>query len=163
MQAEAINRRLVKFIWAAAIFFAWSCIQGAIQGMEPVHEFLQLGPAGIIGAAHVHVSCLGWTSLALFAAIYYLVPILSGKSIAAPRLIEWIFWIWVIATAVTGVLMIIAGVIGGSAVAAGMAGPQVGALITPYMMIVGILGMVGAVVAIMFVVQILVSLARGAK
>ncbi|GAI62560.1 unnamed protein product, partial [marine sediment metagenome] len=32
MQVEAINRRLVKFIWAAAIFFAWSLIQGFIQG-----------------------------------------------------------------------------------------------------------------------------------
>ncbi len=102
-------------------------------------------------------------SLALMAALYYLLPIFRRKSIAWPQLIDWIFWIWVIATAVTGVLMIIAGVIGGSAVAAGMAGPQVGALITPYMMIVGILGMVGAVVAIMFVVQILVSLSRGAK
>jgi len=35
MQAEAINRRLVKSIWAAAIFFAWTVIQGAVQEMIP--------------------------------------------------------------------------------------------------------------------------------
>ncbi len=81
MQPEAINRRLVKFIWAAAIFFAWSLIQGAIQTQEPVHSFIQAGPGGMIGGAHVHVGLMGWMSLALMAAIYYLVPIFSGKSI----------------------------------------------------------------------------------
>ncbi len=42
MQAEVINRRLVKFIWAALIFFAWTIIQGAVQVQDPVRTLLVL-------------------------------------------------------------------------------------------------------------------------
>jgi len=48
--------------------------------MGPMHEFLQLGPAGMIKAAHSHLGCSGWTGFGLMAAIYYLLPKLSDKS-----------------------------------------------------------------------------------
>ncbi len=91
MQVQRENRRLVKFIWVAAIFFAWALIQGVVQSQEPVHLFMEQGPAAMIGAAHIHVGLMGWMSLAVMAAIYYLVPIFSGKSVVWPKLIEWIF------------------------------------------------------------------------
>ncbi|MBA7644179.1 hypothetical protein ES703_51916 [subsurface metagenome] len=83
MQAEVVNRRLVKFIWAATILFAWCCIQGVIQEQESVRAFLTAGPlGGLVKGAHSHVGCMGWAGLGLAAVVYYLVPILSGKSIA---------------------------------------------------------------------------------
>ena len=163
MRAEVINRRLVKFIWAAAIFFAWSLIQGAVQTQEPVRLFMEAGPGGMIGVAHTHVGLMGWMSLALMAAIYYLVPILSGKSIVWPKLIDWIFWIFVVSEAISSALMIIAGVVGGNAFATGVSGAQLGAVIAPYAMPAGVLCTVSAIAGLMFIVQILVSLARGAK
>ena len=164
MQAEAINCRVVKFIWAALIFFAWSLIQGAIQGAVPaVHALTQTGPGGMISGVHTHVGLMGWMSLALMAAIYYLVPILSGKSIVWPKLIEWIFWIYVVCAVGASVLLIIGGVVGGNAFAAGVKGAQLQAIITTYSMPGGILCMISAIAGLMFVVQILVSLTRGAK
>ena len=163
MKAEAINPRLVKFIWAAAIFFAWAMIQGAVITQEPVRIFMEAGPGSMISAAKTHIGLLGWMSLALMATFYYIVPLISGKSIVWPRLIEWIFWIFVVCGAAAGALMTIAGVVGGNAFAAGVTGPQLGAIITPYAMPGGILCTICVIAALMFVVQILVSLARGSK
>ena len=163
MKAEVINQRLVKFIWAAAIFFAWSLIQGAIQTQEPVRLFMEQGPGAMIGGAHVHIGLMGWMSLALMAGIYYLVPILSGKSIVWTKLIEWIFWIFVVCVAIGGALKIIGGVVGGNAFAAGMKGAELTSIILPYAMPARMLCTISAIVGVMFVVQILVSLTRGPK
>ncbi len=163
MQAVETNRRLVKFIVVAVLFFAWSTIQGALQAQGPIHDFIAQGPAGIIIGAHVHVSLVGWVSLRLVALVYYLVPILSGKSIAAPGLINWIFWVWVINLAIMGILMITVGIRAGNALAAGVAGPQLGALMAPYMMIIGFSGILCGIAAVTFVVQILVSVGRKAS
>ena len=161
MQAETINPRLVKFIWAAAIFFAWSLIQGFIQGgVESVRLFMEAGPGGLIGHAHTHIGLMGWTSLPLMAAIYYIVPIISGKSIVWPKLIEWVFWIFVVGTAVNGVLTIIAGTIAGNAFAAGVKGAQLSSIMSVYMMPAGIFCTLAAIAGLIFIVQILVSLAR---
>ena len=164
MQAEVINRRLVKFIWAAAIFFAWTVIQGAVQEMVPaVRALTEAGPGGMLTAVHTHMGLMGWMSLALMAATYYFVPIFSGKPIVKPRLIKWIFWIFVICAGVAGALMTIAGVFGGQAFAAGVKGSALDAVIMPYAMPGGILCTICAIVGLIFVVQVLVSLGQGSK
>lgn len=163
MQAEETNKRLVKFIVAAVLFFAWGVIQGALQAQGPIHEFLEQGPAGIIIGAHVHVNLLGWVSLMVAALIYYLVPILTNKSIAAPGLINWIFWIWVINLAAMAALMITVGIVAGNAFIAGIVGPQLEAIMVPYMISIGILSIICGIVMLTFVVQILVSIGRKAS
>jgi len=164
MQAEVINRRLIKFIWAALIFFAWSLIQGFIQGGIPsIRLLMEAGPGGMIGHAHTHVGLMGWTSLPLMAAIYYLVPIFSGKSIVWPKLIEWIFWIFVICTAVSSVLYMVAGAVGGSAFVAGVEGAQLQSIVSSYATPAGIFCTISAIAGLMFIVQICVSLSRGGK
>jgi cbb3-type cytochrome oxidase subunit 1 len=160
MQSELTNNRLVKFIVAAVLFFAWGVIQGALQALQPIHDFLGQGPASIIVGAHTHINLLGWVSLMVAALIYYLVPVLTRKPIAAPRLINWIFWIWVVALLVGAILMIVVGIVGGNAFIAGAKGPQLGAVVGPFMMPIGIISIIWAIVMLMFVVQILVSVAR---
>jgi cbb3-type cytochrome oxidase subunit 1 len=163
MQPENVNRRLIKFIWAAMIFFAWALIQGAIIAGGPVRLFIQEGPGTIISAVHTHIGLMGWLSLALMATIYYQVPIFSGKSIAWPKLIGWIFWILVVCLAACGVLMIIAGVLGGHAFADGVKGEELKNIVLPYAMPAGILCMISAIAGLMFVVQIFVSLSRSSN
>jgi cytochrome c oxidase cbb3-type subunit 1 len=158
MQVSADNARLVKFLVAAAIFFAWATIQGALQAQQPIHDFL-VGPATIIIGAHVHVGTLGWISLTLWATIYYLLPAL-GKAIAWPRLINWIFWIFAPLIAVNSILMITVGFRAGNALAAGASGPQLVALMGPYMMVIGILSIICALVSLLFTIQIIVSASR---
>ena len=163
MQAELINRRLVKFVRAALIFFAWSVVQGAIQVQDPVRTLLEQGPGGMIGGAHTHIGLMGWISLALMAVFYYVVPSITSKPIVWPKLIEWIFWIFVVCSATASALMIIGGVVGGSAFAAGVKGAQLDSLILPYAMSAGLLCTIATIASLMFVVQIMVSLTRSSK
>ncbi len=160
MQVEAISSRLVKFIWAALIFFAWSIIQGAVQVQDPVRTLLEQGPGGMIGGAHTHIGLMGWMSLALITVFYYIVPIISSKPIVWPKLIDWIFWIFVVCSAAGSALMIVGGAVGGNAFASGVKGAQLDSIILPYAMSAGLLCTVSAIAGLMFVVQILVSLSR---
>jgi cbb3-type cytochrome oxidase subunit 1 len=160
MQAMETNRHLVKFIVASVLFFAWGIVQGALQAQGPIHEFIAQGPASIIVGAHVHVNLLGWVSLLLAALVYYLVPVLTSKPIAAPRLINWIFWVFVVTFTIQAVLMLVVGIRAGNAFIGGMAGPQLEALMTPYMMLIGILSIICGIVWLLFVGQILTTVAR---
>src|SRR3990172_8852189 len=146
MQVEETNQRLVKFIVAAVLYFAWGVIQGALQAQQPIHEFIAQGPAGIIVGAHVHVNLLGWVSLMVVALVYYLVPILTNKPIAAPRLINWIFWVFVVAFTIEAVLMIAVCINAGNAFIAGVVGPQLEALMAPFMLPIGILSIICGIV-----------------
>lgn len=159
MQVSAENRRLVKFIVAAVIFFAWGIIQGALQSQKPIHDFISLGPASIIIGAHVHIGLLGWVALVLWANIYYVLPLL-GKPIVWPHLINWIFWIFVIDVAIVGILMNTVGIRAGNAFIAGTKGPELDALMAPYMIVIGMLSIICALVGLLFVIQILVSASR---
>ena len=163
MQPENVNRRLVKFIWAAMIFFACALIQGAIIIQEPVRLFIQEGPGEIIRALHTHIGVMGWLSLALMATIYYQVPIFSGKPIVWPKLIEWVFWVWVVCLAAGSIFMLIAGIVGGQAFADGVKGEELRSIVIPYAMPGSILSTITAIPGLMFVVQIFVSLTRGSN
>ena len=163
MQPENVNHRLVKFIWAAIIFFACTLIQGAIITPLPVRMLLQEGPASIISAVHTHIGVMGWLSLALMATIYYQVPIFSGKPIVWPKLIAWVFWIWVVCLTAAGVLMLIAGILGGQAYGDGIRGEELQNIVMLYGASGGILCMISAIAGLMFVVQIFVSLSRGSN
>lgn len=158
-----INPRLPKFIWAGIIFFAWSIVQGAIQGQDPVRSLLEQGPGGMIGGAHTHIGLMGWMSLVLMALVYYLVPLISNKSIAWPKLVDWVFWIWVICEGLSGILLIIGGALGGNAFAAGVKGEELDSIIMPYAISGGLLCTIAVIGGLMFVVQILVSLSRSSK
>jgi cytochrome c oxidase cbb3-type subunit 1 len=162
MQAEGVNRRLVKFIWATAIFFAWSLIMGIIlSAVTPVREFVHMGwPASMVSGVHTHIGFMGWMSLALMATLYHIVPNISGKSIVWPRLIEWIFWLFTICHAASQILIMIAGIVGGSAFAAGVKGAQLMSIVSSYAMPGGIFCTISAIAGVMFVVQILVSISR---
>ena len=162
MQAGVSNKVLVKFFIAAAIFLGWGVIQGALQAQKPVHDFLQLGPAAIIVGAHTHINLLGWVSLSLAGLLYYLLPILTEKPIAAPKLINVIFWFWAIALPLMCLLMILAGIAGGNAFLKNpSASPD--PVLMPYMIPIGMLSIILGLTVLTFVIQILVSIGRKAK
>ena len=163
MQTGATNKLVTKFFVAALIFLGWGVIQGALQAQKPIHDFLTQGPADIIVGAHAHINLLGWVSLSLAGLIYYLVPILTNKSIAAPRLINWIFWVWAIALPIMTALMIAAGIAGGNAFGAGTTGAQLDAVMGPYMIPIGILSILLGIIIVTFIIQILVTIGQKAK
>ena len=93
--------------------------------------------------------------MALMGALYYFVPLVSGKSLSWPRLVRWVFWIETILIPITAVLMIIGGIKGGRASQDGLVDDALDKVLSPYMIPVGILRIICALVAIMFAVQII--------
>lgn len=154
------NSSLTKFFVASALFFIWVMVQGAVQAQEPVSAFLREGPARMIVGGHAHVGTLGWISLALMGALYYLVPQASGKALSWPWIVNWVFWLGTIAIALNNLLLIMAGIAGGSAFLAGARGPQLGAVIGPFMMPIGLISIVVSLVAVVFAIQIVHTAAK---
>jgi cbb3-type cytochrome oxidase subunit 1 len=98
---------------------------------------------------------LGWVSMSLMGIMYYLVPLVSGKPLSWPRLVNWVFWLDTITIPVMAVLMIGAGISGGRAFQVGITGDAFNAIIGPYMMLIGIVSIVCGLTAILFSVQII--------
>ncbi|MGZ5500846.1 MAG: cbb3-type cytochrome c oxidase subunit I [Nitrososphaeraceae archaeon] len=157
------NRSLTKFFVASVLFLIWNVVQGALQSQGPIHAFLEQGPAGIIIGAHVHVGTLGWVTLGLAGALYYLVPQVSGKPLSWPKVVNWIFWIFIVMFPINSLLMILAGIFGGKAFIAGAGGPEIEAVLTPYMIPVGILSIICGVIWLIFSIQIIHTAAKKTK
>lgn len=149
------HKALAKFFIAAALSFIWVTVQGALLAQQPIHAFVEQGPASIITSAHVHVGTLGWISMTLMGVLYYLVPLVSENALSWPRLVNWVFWVETITIPLTAALMIGAGISGGMAFQSGVTGPALNAIIDPYMMLIGMLSLVCGLVAILFAVQII--------
>ncbi len=156
---ETQNNTL-KFFAASAFFFIWVTLQGAIQAQQPVHQFLELGPASIIVGAHVHIGTLGWLGMGMMGLFYYLVPKISGKALSWPGLVNGIFWVDFVTVVLNAVLMISAGIAGGHAVQAGMNEAGINAAIGPYMMGIGIVSLVCALVSLTYAVQIIHTIVK---
>ena len=153
------NKSLTKFFVAAALFFIWVTVQGALQAQQPVHEFLEQGPAGIIVGAHTYIGLLGWVSLTLMGVLYYLVPLVSGNPLSWPRLVNWVFWIETITIALNAVLMIGAGISGGTAFQAGRVA-ELDTILAPFMIPISLFSIVCGLTAIAFAVQIIHTAAK---
>jgi cbb3-type cytochrome oxidase subunit 1 len=135
-----------------------------VSAVTPVRDFVYMGwPGSMLSGVHTHIGLMGWASLALMASLYYIVPNISGKSIVWPKLIEWVFWIFVICHAVSQILIMTVGIAGGSAVASGASMAKATGIVSTYALPGGISCTLAAIAGLIFIIQILVSLARSAK
>ncbi len=139
------NKISLMFIKVSIIFFLVGCVWGTIMAFPSTHEFIEEGPARIIVGMHSHWNLLGWVSLALIGAIYYLVPVITGNELFSERLAKIHFWIFIPLILITSILGVVAGYQGGVLYAAERFG-EISATIGPYMMVLNILYVIEATV-----------------
>ncbi len=130
-------------------------MQGALQAQKPIHDFISLPPASIIVGAHVHMGTIGWVSMALIGALYYLVPLVSGNALSWPRMVNWVFWLEAITIPLNAILMIAAGIAAGIAWQAGARDAAIDAVMAPYMIAIARVSAVWALWAVAFAAQII--------
>ncbi|MES1981552.1 MAG: cbb3-type cytochrome c oxidase subunit I [Pseudomonadota bacterium] len=83
------------FIYACIIYsiigFTWGALMGGISA------FRHLVDSGVHGQrfvlAHTHVNLLGWVEMAIFGAVYYIIPRLVRRPIYSLRLVKVHFWL----------------------------------------------------------------------
>ncbi|HQT81068.1 MAG: cytochrome oxidase [Ferrovum sp. 37-45-19] len=109
------TRYTLLFVYAcvtyAIIGFSWGAIMGGIPALR---NFVDYAPHGkLILLAHGHINLLGWVEMAIFGAIYYVIPRLVNRPIYSLKLVKVHFWIHNVGLMGMVVLFTVAGAIGG--------------------------------------------------
>jgi len=91
--------RLTKFLVLSVISFGIGTLHGMLQVMPPIRRWLDSigspygGPGHMIDPlAHAHMNLVGGVVLLAMGITYYLLPILTQKTIYSGRLINLTFW-----------------------------------------------------------------------
>jgi cytochrome c oxidase cbb3-type subunit 1 len=101
MSSNILHRHLLKFLVLSALSFFIGTIHGMLQVMPPIRAWLDSigspygGPGHMIDPlAHAHMNLVGGVVLLAMGVTFYLLPILTGKSIYSIKLVKHTFW-WV--------------------------------------------------------------------
>ncbi|HWQ95206.1 MAG TPA: cbb3-type cytochrome c oxidase subunit I [Gammaproteobacteria bacterium] len=135
------RRYILWFITACVIYsiigFSW----GVVVGMLPkLREFINHRPhAHLIMLGHGHLNLLGWVEMAIFAAVYYIVPRIVRRNIYSMRLVNIHFWIHNLGLLGMVLSFVMAGSLGGLA-SETMDIDEVNKIVRPFMILVGMFG-----------------------
>jgi len=99
---------LAKFFILAITFYGLQTLQGPLQAVRSFSAFIHYSE-WIPG--HVHMGTMGWVSMVLFGAIYYLAPRIYGRELYSVPLANLHFWLVLIGQLIYSVSMWIAGVL----------------------------------------------------
>lgn len=135
------TRYTLLFIYACIIYsiigFSWGALMGGIAEFRHFVDHRMHGD--LIVRAHTHVNLLGWVEMAIFGAIYYLVPRLVRRPIFSLKLVKVHFWMHNVGLVGMVVLFTLAGVAGGAA-SLEMPPDEVESVIRPLLAAMGIFG-----------------------
>ena len=105
------------FIYACIIYsiigFTWGALMGGIADFRHFVDHRMHG--NLIVRAHTHINLLGWVEMAIFGAVYYIIPRLVKRPIFSLKLVKAHFWIHNFGLIGMVVFFSAAGYLGGSA------------------------------------------------
>lgn len=135
------NRYTLWFIYACIIYsiigFSWGVL---VNMMPDVAQFIRGRPHGDkIMLGHAHLNLLGWVEMAIFGAIYYLVPRLVKRPIYSLTLVKVHFWMHNFGLVGLVSCFVAAGTVGGIA-SASHPPSEVTAMVLPLMIAGGLFG-----------------------
>ena len=135
------TRYTLWFIYACIIYsligFSWGALMGGIAEFRHFVDHRLHG--NLIVRAHTHINLLGWVEMAIFGAVYYVIPRLVRRPIHSLRLVKVHFWMHNFGLIGMVVFFTVAGVVGGRA--SGTASPaEVEGLVRPFLATMGVFG-----------------------
>ncbi len=134
-------RYTLWFVFACVIYsiigFSWGALMGGIADFRHFVDQRMFGR--LIVRAHTHINLLGWVEMAIFAAVYYIIPRLVKRPIYSMRLVKAHFWTHNLGLIGMVVFFTTAGVIGGNA-SVHLPPADVEALVRPWLAAMGIFG-----------------------
>jgi len=129
------------FVFACIIYsiigFTWGALMGGIHEFRHFVDHRMHG--NLIVRAHTHINLLGWVEMAIFAAVYYIVPRLVRRPIYSLKLVKWHFWVHNFGLIGMVVFFTAAGVAGGIA-SETMSPAEVEVIVKPWLATMGIFG-----------------------
>lgn len=116
-EEKEYRRYTLWFIYACIIYsligFSWGALMGGIAEFRYFVDHRMHGQ--LIVRAHTHINLLGWVEMAIFAAVYYVVPRVVHRPIYSLRLVKVHFWIHNFGLIGMVSFFTLAGVLGGMA------------------------------------------------
>ena len=117
-EKELVYRKYILwFVYACIIYsligFSWGALMGGISEFRHFVDHRLHGD--LIVRGHTHINLLGWVEMAIFAAVYYVIPRLVNRPIYSLRLVIVHFWVHNIGLIGMVVFFAMAGVMGGMA------------------------------------------------
>jgi len=129
------------FVFACVIYsmigFSWGALMGGIHEFRHFVDHRMHG--NLIVRAHTHINLLGWVEMAIFAAVYYIVPRLVKRPIYSMKLVKWHFWTHNFGLIGMVVFFTVAGVAGGIA-SEHVSPAEVEEIVKPWLATMGIFG-----------------------
>lgn len=114
-EKEDFTRYTLWFVFACIVYsiigFGWGALMGGIASWRNFVDFSAYGR--LIVRAHTHINLLGWVEMAIFAALYYVVPQLARAPIYSVRLVKVHFWMHNFGLIGMVVFFTLAGIVGG--------------------------------------------------
>jgi cbb3-type cytochrome oxidase subunit 1 len=114
-EQEDFTRYTLWFAFACIIYsiigFGWGALMGGIKAFREFVDYSAYGHKIVL--AHTHINLLGWVEMAIFAALYYVVPRLAKRPIFSVRLVKVHFWIHNFGLVGMVVFFTLAGMVGG--------------------------------------------------
>lgn len=112
---QEFRKYTIWFVYACIIYsiigFSWGAVMG---GVPAFRHFVDETPHGrLITLAHGHINLLGWVEMAIFGALYYVVPRLARREIFSVRLVKVHFWMHNFGLIGMVVFFLAAGLVGG--------------------------------------------------
>ncbi len=142
-QDKEYTRYTLWFIYACVIYsiigFSWGALMGGISEFRHFVDHRMHG--NLIVRAHTHINLLGWVEMAIFGAIYYVIPRLVKRPIYSLKLVKVHFWMHNFGLIGMVVFFTVAGVIGGYA-SLTSAPDQIEELVRPFLATMGLFGTV---------------------
>ena len=135
------TRYTLWFIYACIIYsiigFSWGALMGGIADFRHFVDHRLHG--NLIVRAHTHVNLLGWVEMAIFGAVYYIVPRLVKRPIYSVKLVKLHFWMHNFGLIGMVVFFTVAGVAGGMA-SLNSSPEEVEMVVKPFLATMGIFG-----------------------
>lgn len=129
------------FVYACIIYsvigFTWGALMGGIAEFRHFVDHRLHG--NLIVRAHTHINLLGWVEMAIFAAVYYVIPRLVRRPIYSIKLVKAHFWIHNLGLIGMVVFFTLAGITGGLNSLTSTP-DQVEAMVKPILATMGIFG-----------------------
>lgn len=141
VQDKVYTRYILWFIYCCIIYsiigFTWGALMGGIADFRHFVDHRLHG--NLIVRAHTHINLLGWVEMAIFAAVYYIVPRLVRRPIFSITLVKVHFWTHNVGLVGMVVFFTLAGITGGMA-SVQMSPEEVERVVKPWLATMGIFG-----------------------
>src|SRR5438105_11624958 len=122
-KAETADERgLARFFYAAGVALILSAVQGVVQRLPGISDWLQGADYGghmVTNLAHTHITIVGAGTISLTALIYYVLPRVTGRPLFSKSLTNISFWATIIGVFGFYVAMLSIGTYEGAMVHAG--------------------------------------------